>query len=215
MRSLGLLAFALNASALLLLAQGSRRTKDGVYTDSVQRQPAPDRPLAYHLPTYMMHLYRNFRSNFSRPLDTLEQSAAQQADTVQSVMAKSKLFFLLVPPYFNLFQQDKWSNTRAFPRFSAHPVWHKWRPVKAAVPDDHGGSQSTSHTTSLISGGVNHHEGISVWNSLSNSQSKPLFSPLNRWCWLDISPDVPLYKSLVKSNQQLPSVLFSHLAWLD
>ncbi|CAF94162.1 unnamed protein product, partial [Tetraodon nigroviridis] len=89
MRSLGLLALALNASALLLLAQGSRSTKDGFYTDSVQRLPAPDRPLAYHLPTYMMHLYRNFRPNFSRPLDTLERSVAQQADTVQSVMAKS------------------------------------------------------------------------------------------------------------------------------
>lgn len=99
MRSLGLLAFALNASALLLLAQGSRRSKDGLYTDSVQRLPAPDRPFAYHLPTYMMHLYRNFRSNFSKPLDTLEQSAAQQADTVQSVMAKSKdLFRSFLPP---------------------------------------------------------------------------------------------------------------------
>lgn len=100
MRSLGLLAFALNASALLLLAQGSRRSNEGVYTDSVQRLPAPDRPIAYHLPTYMMHLYRNFRSNFSRPLDTLEQSAAQQSDTVQSVMAKSKALFLSFPPLF-------------------------------------------------------------------------------------------------------------------
>lgn len=99
MRSLGLLVFAVNASALLLLAQGSQR-KDGVSTDSV-RLPAPDRPLEHHLPTYMMHLYRNFRSNFSRPLDTLEQSAAQQADTVQSVTAKSKGFFILsFPPLF-------------------------------------------------------------------------------------------------------------------
>lgn len=94
MRSLGLLALALNASALLLLAQGSRRSKEGLYTDAAQRLPAPDRPLTHHLPTYMMHLYRNFRSNFSRPLDTLEPSAAQQADTVQSVMAKSKLLLL-------------------------------------------------------------------------------------------------------------------------
>lgn len=100
MRSLGLLALALNASALLLLAQGSRSTKDGFYTDSVQRLPAPDRPLAYHLPTYMMHLYRNFRPNFSRPLDTLERSVAQQADTVQSVMAKSKGSFLSFLPLF-------------------------------------------------------------------------------------------------------------------
>lgn len=107
MRSLGLLAFALNASALLHLAQGSRKSKDGVYTESVPRLPAPDRPLGSHLPTYMMHLYRNFRSNFSRPLDTLERSAAaQQADTVQSVMAESKVFiscgvFFVV---FSLFQ---------------------------------------------------------------------------------------------------------------
>lgn len=105
MRSLGLLAFALTASALLLLAQGSRGSKDGVYTDSVQRLPAPDRPLAYHLPTYMMHLYRNFRPNLSKPLDTLEQSAAQQADTVQSVMAKSKVLFPCFSPLYIYFSK--------------------------------------------------------------------------------------------------------------
>ncbi|TWW81944.1 nodal-related 2 [Takifugu flavidus] len=89
MRSLELLALALNASALLLLAHGSQRSNDGVYPGPVLRPSAPERPTAYHLPTYMMHLYRNFRSNFSRPLDTLERRAAQHADTVQSVMAKS------------------------------------------------------------------------------------------------------------------------------
>lgn len=93
MRSLELLALALNASALLLLAHGSQRSNDGVYTGPVQRPSAPERPTAHHLPTYMMHLYRNFRSNFSRPLDTLERRAAQHADTVQSVMAKSKILF--------------------------------------------------------------------------------------------------------------------------
>lgn len=72
-----------------------------------------------------------------------------------------------------------------------------------------------SHHIPNLWGGGGRHGGISLWNSLSNSQSKPPFFPLNRWCWLDISPDVPLYKSLVNSNQQLPSVLFSHLAWLD
>lgn len=118
MRPLGLLAFALNASALLLLAQGSQRGKDGLYTASPPRLSASDRPIGYHLPTYMMHLYRNFRSNFSRPLDTLEQSAAQQADTVQSVVAKSKILFHLFPP-FNISYgcnriDKKKTNTRAF-----------------------------------------------------------------------------------------------------
>lgn len=46
-----------------------------------------ERSSGYHLPTYMMHLYRNFRSNFSRPLDTMERDA----DTVKSVVAKSKV----------------------------------------------------------------------------------------------------------------------------
>lgn len=220
MRSLELLAFALNASALLLLAQGSQRSKDGVYTGAVQRLSAPDRPTAYHLPTYMMHLYRNFRSNFSRPLDTLEQKAAQHADTVQSVMAKSKILFHLPPQSPRAFYSTSWLCTKKIRAYSLGlvrtcPVWHKWRPVKAAaVPDDHRGSESTSRTTSHISGGWITMKGSACEILLSNSQSKPPFS-LNTWCWLDISPDAPLYKSLVKSNQQLPSVLFSHLAWLD
>lgn len=91
MRSLGLLA--LNASLLVLLAQGIQRTKDGVYVRSLQRFSALDRSTGHHLPTYMMHLYRNFKSNFSRPLDTMEQDAAKQADTVKSVVAKSKYLF--------------------------------------------------------------------------------------------------------------------------
>ncbi|XP_070783637.1 nodal-related 2 [Enoplosus armatus] len=89
MRSLGPLAVALHASLLVLLAQGIQKTRDGVYTRSLQRFSAMDRSTGYHLPTYMMHLYRNFKSNFSRPLDTMEQDAAKQADTVKSVVAKS------------------------------------------------------------------------------------------------------------------------------
>ncbi|XP_070847150.1 nodal-related 2 [Chaetodon trifascialis] len=89
MRPLGLLAFALHASALLLLVQGIQRTRDGVYMRPLQRFSVVDRSTGYHLPTYMMHLYRNFKSNFSRPKDALEQDAAKQADTVKSVVAKS------------------------------------------------------------------------------------------------------------------------------
>lgn len=94
MRSLGLLAFALNASLLALLAQGIQKGKDGVYKRSFQRLSAQDRSTGYHLPTYMMHLYRNFKSNLSRPLNTMEQDVAKQADIVQSVLAKSKIFFI-------------------------------------------------------------------------------------------------------------------------
>ncbi|XP_078135953.1 nodal-related 2 [Sander vitreus] len=89
MRSLGALTVALHASLLVLLAQGIQMTSDGVYMRPLQRYPVVDRSTGYHLPTYMMHLYRNFKSNFSRPLDTMEQDAAKQADTVKSVMAKS------------------------------------------------------------------------------------------------------------------------------
>ncbi|KAM9837809.1 nodal-related 2 [Aulostomus maculatus] len=90
MRSLGALGVALHASLLvLLLAQGIHKAKDGVYNKrSLHRFPLTDRATGYHLPTYMVHLYRNFKSNFSRPVDTMEQDAERQADTVRSVMAK-------------------------------------------------------------------------------------------------------------------------------
>ncbi|XP_034415046.1 nodal-related 2 [Cyclopterus lumpus] len=89
MRSLGALTVALHASLLVLLAQGIHKHKDGVYLRPQQHFPVQDRSSGYHLPTYMMHLYRNFKSNFSSPSDTMEQYTAQQADTVKSVMAKS------------------------------------------------------------------------------------------------------------------------------
>lgn len=95
MRSLGLVAFALHTSLLVLLAQGIQRKKDGVedmdMRSGYERFSVMDRSTGYHLPTYMMHLYRNFKSNFSRPMDIMEQDAAKQADTVKSVVAKSKI----------------------------------------------------------------------------------------------------------------------------
>ena len=95
MRTLGLLAVALHASLLApLQAQGPHKTaaRDGAHTRSLQRFSLLDRSSSYHLPTYMMHLYRNFRANFSRPLDTMERDAARQADTVKSVVAKGEIW---------------------------------------------------------------------------------------------------------------------------
>ncbi|TNN83790.1 Nodal [Liparis tanakae] len=89
MRSLGALTVALHASLLVLLAQGIHKHRDGVYLRPQQPFSIMDRSSGYHLPTYMMHLYRNFKSNFSSPSDNMEQYTGQQADTVKSVMAKS------------------------------------------------------------------------------------------------------------------------------
>ncbi|KAL3051592.1 hypothetical protein OYC64_001765 [Pagothenia borchgrevinki] len=92
MHSLGALAVALHASLLVLLAQGIPTNRDDVFLRPLERFPVTDRSTGFHLPTYMMHLYRNFKANFSRPLDIMEQDAAKQADTVKSVMAKSLTF---------------------------------------------------------------------------------------------------------------------------
>lgn len=91
MRSLGALGVALYASLLVLLAQGTDKSKDGVYMRQLHGFSLMERSTGYHLPTYMVHLYRNFKSNFSRHTDSMEQNAAKQADTVKSVMAKSKI----------------------------------------------------------------------------------------------------------------------------
>lgn len=94
MRSLGALGVALQASLLVLLVQGAHKSKDGVYIRQLHRFSLMERSTGYHLPTYMMHLYRNFKSNFSRPRDAVEQDSAKQADTVKSVMAKSKIWLI-------------------------------------------------------------------------------------------------------------------------
>jgi len=95
MRSLGALTVALHASLLVLLAQGIHKRRDRVYLRPQQPFSIMDRSSGYHLPTYMMHLYRNFKSNFSSPSDNMELYTGQQADTVKSLMAKSKTFLLL------------------------------------------------------------------------------------------------------------------------
>lgn len=91
MPSLGAVSAALHASLLVLLAQGIHRSRDGVYVRPQHRLTVMDRTSVHHLPTYMVHLYRNFRSNFSSPMDTTEP---RNADTVKSLMAKSKSCFL-------------------------------------------------------------------------------------------------------------------------
>ena len=96
MHSLGALAVALHASLLVLLAHGIPTNRDDVFLRPLERFPLTDRSTGFHLPTYMMHLYRNFKANFSRPLDIMEQDAAKQADTVKSVMAKSKIWLIIV-----------------------------------------------------------------------------------------------------------------------
>uniref|UniRef100_A0A4W5RCV4 Nodal-related 2 n=1 Tax=Hucho hucho TaxID=62062 RepID=A0A4W5RCV4_9TELE len=88
MHSLGVLGVALHASLLILLTQGIPKSRDGVY-HGTSRRVAID-PGYHHLaPKYMMHLYRNYKSNLTRPIDVMEKTIAKQADTVKSVMAKS------------------------------------------------------------------------------------------------------------------------------
>ncbi|KAM4526673.1 nodal-related 2 [Fundulus diaphanus] len=89
MRSLEALGVALHASLLVLLAHGIHKSRDGLAVRSLHRFDLMERPTGAHLPTYMMHLYRNFQSNFSEPLDNVEQDAAKRADTVKSMMAKN------------------------------------------------------------------------------------------------------------------------------
>ncbi|XP_068162134.1 nodal-related 2 [Antennarius striatus] len=82
MRPFGPASFALHAAVLAQLACGTPSSIDeGFHLRSLQRFSM--------MPTYMMHLYRNFRSNFSSPADAPERDAARRADTVKSVVAKS------------------------------------------------------------------------------------------------------------------------------
>ncbi|XP_013862430.1 nodal-related 2 [Austrofundulus limnaeus] len=93
-RSLGApLGVALHASLLLALLahHGAQRPGDEGGLRSPHSLSGPERPAGYHqhLPFYMMHLYRNFKANLSRPLDDLERDASKRADTVKSLMAKN------------------------------------------------------------------------------------------------------------------------------
>ncbi|KAF7649107.1 hypothetical protein LDENG_00146520 [Lucifuga dentata] len=86
MRCLGALAVALHACVLVLPAQEAHNDTDGVDTPPLQPPSTLKPTTGHHLPSYMVDLYRHFRT------DALEEAAARQADTVQSVMAKSLTF---------------------------------------------------------------------------------------------------------------------------
>lgn len=98
MRSLGVLGVALHASLLILLTQGIHKSRDGVYHGKSRRFATDRRPPGFHhlAPKYMMHLYRNYKSNLTRPIDVMEKAIAKQADTVKSVMAKSKIIYIFL-----------------------------------------------------------------------------------------------------------------------
>lgn len=171
MRSLGLLTFALNASLLVLVTQGIQKNKDGIYARSLQRFSVLDRSTGYHLPTYMMHLYRNFKSNFSRPLVTMEQDAAMQADTVKSVVAKSKnrLDIWVVGCLYSLMfccygqSRNPWDDGACLAHGSS---------CQSCAPDDLWEFQSTSSSRAEY---LRRDQRVKRPGFRSNSQSKPLF----------------------------------------
>ncbi|XP_030631676.1 nodal-related 2 [Chanos chanos] len=87
MHSIG--ALRLVCSQLLLLgALGIHTNLYGIQS-ATSRRFNMDKGPRHHLPTYMMHLYRNFKTNQSRLMDYMEQEQAKQADTIKSIMSKS------------------------------------------------------------------------------------------------------------------------------
>ncbi|KAM9425836.1 nodal-related 2 [Pholidichthys leucotaenia] len=91
MRPLQLLGLALQLPLLAQLqTQSVNDTGIGAGQTAGTRHHLPqmERASVHFLPSYMMELYWNFRSNFTRIMDTVEQDAAEQADTVKSVAAE-------------------------------------------------------------------------------------------------------------------------------
>uniref|UniRef100_A0A8C5HZ51 TGF-beta family profile domain-containing protein n=1 Tax=Gouania willdenowi TaxID=441366 RepID=A0A8C5HZ51_GOUWI len=62
---------------------------DGASITALQGFTLTTLSTGHHLPTYMMHLYRNFQANFSTSGDAMETVTVRHADTVKSMMAKS------------------------------------------------------------------------------------------------------------------------------
>lgn len=82
-------------SHVLLEALGLQKSSAGVAKVSSQRISTNRAPPRNNLPSYMMHLYRTFTSNHTRPVEFIEEDTVKQADTVRSIMAKSKFFWTL------------------------------------------------------------------------------------------------------------------------
>ncbi|XP_048844269.1 nodal-related 2 [Brienomyrus brachyistius] len=83
-----LTALLASFSLTMLIAEGAYKSRDGTLNVLSHRSVA-GRSSGHAFPTYMMHLYRNFKSNRSHPDDFLERRAVKKADTVRSVIAKS------------------------------------------------------------------------------------------------------------------------------
>uniref|UniRef100_A0A671LQ98 Nodal-related 2 n=1 Tax=Sinocyclocheilus anshuiensis TaxID=1608454 RepID=A0A671LQ98_9TELE len=72
------------------LSRHVRGQREGVYKLSwTLNLNMSSRSHRHHLPTYMMQLYRNFKLNQTRPVETIEH---EQADTIKSILSKSKIY---------------------------------------------------------------------------------------------------------------------------
>ncbi|KAL1264851.1 hypothetical protein QQF64_005206 [Cirrhinus molitorella] len=80
MQALGALRLA--CYQLLLLGVFGKHSNHGTRNMS----PRTERSHRHHLPTYMMHLYRHFKLNQTRPVENTEH---EQADTIKSILSKS------------------------------------------------------------------------------------------------------------------------------
>lgn len=84
MHTLGALRLA--CYQLLLLGVFGKQSNHGTRNMSFRTE----RSHRHHLPTYMMHLYRHFKLNQTRPVENTEH---EQADTIKSILSKSKICF--------------------------------------------------------------------------------------------------------------------------
>ncbi|RXN08948.1 nodal-like protein [Labeo rohita] len=80
MHTLGALRLA--CYQLLLLGVFGKQSNHGTRNMSFRTE----RSHRHHLPTYMMHLYRHFKLNQTRPVENTEH---EQADTIKSILSKS------------------------------------------------------------------------------------------------------------------------------
>lgn len=76
---------------LLLGVFGKHSNHHGTSRNMSPHPSRLDRSHRHHLPTYMMHLYRHFKLNQTQP----ENVEHEQADTIKSILSKSKIWHLL------------------------------------------------------------------------------------------------------------------------
>lgn len=171
---------------------------------------SPDR--THRPPTYMMHLYRNFKMNQTRPVDYMDH---EQADTIRSILSNSKVWFILL---IRLSRVSSNTNSGFLVLKRCRELWGFGEPLELRT-------EVKSAAALLLRVPVASGCQISAPDTFNPHLARGWISPGSAWrlmpcanpslvMWIRPSPDILIQISCWRQINISPQVFFTR-RWLD